>query len=539
MDADRWRRVNELFHAALELPPSERDAYLANSCGDDPELRDEVTSLLASHDLSDDFIETPAFEAGAELLHGHSGDRPDPAGQDSLAGKRLGQYEIGSSLGYGGMGVVYLAEDTRLGRQVAIKALADHLGRDERSRERLRREARAAAALSHQGIATVFALEEFDDHLYIVYEYAEGETLRDELDRGALSPNTAVTTALAVARALDAAHRLGIVHRDLKPENVIRTRDGGIKILDFGLASFQGSPLVESDDGETGAPEQAPPVDGADPRLTLPGVILGTPSYMSPEQLRGRDVDFRADQFSFGVMLYEMISGTHPFEGEDAASTMARILEVEPFALDDDAVEGTDPEILTIIETCLQKDREERYPSTTDLVDELAELVGPVDAATESDKPPRHDAFWWWRFHQLAAGFGYFALLAALWWVRQTNAGTPQAGLSTAMLFLAVLPAVVAGSLRIHLAFTSRYYREQLPLQRRRVRLWVRWADYAYVLVIGIGAGLAVARDADMATFLVAAAVGVFVFATLIEPATTRAAFREPAGTPAGHKTGS
>jgi len=564
VDPDRWQRVNELFHAALGLEPAERAAFLETSCGADSELREEVASLLASHARADDFIETPAYEAGAELLHGPSGGQPSPSGGQSLVGKRLGQYEISSSLGYGGMGVVYLAEDTRLGRPVAIKALAHHLGRDERSRERLRREARAAAALSHQGIATVFALEEFDDQLYIVYEYAEGETLRDELERGPLPFDLAVTTALAIARALEAAHRLGIVHRDLKPENVIRTRDGGIKILDFGLASFQGSPLRAAGDSAGDEPAGSGP-EPIDARLTLPGVILGTPSYMAPEQLRGRDVDFRADQFSFGVLLYEMVSGIHPFEGDDPASTMARILEVEPFELASVA-EAADPGTLAILETCLRKDPADRYPSTSALVEALEGMAGGTSAETSvasagsaeravaaaasqdaaavsasedaaappvglaetvssGERPRRHDAIWWWRFHQLAAGFGYYALLLALWWVRETSAGTPQSGSSTAMLLLAVLPVVVAGSLRIHLAFTYRYYPDQLQRQRRRARPWIRWAEYAYVLVIGVGAALSVSRDADMATFLIAAAVGVFVFSTMIEPATTRAAF--------------
>ena len=552
VDPDRWQKINELFHAALELAPEERNRYLDTSCGGDDELRAEVASLLASHAEADDFIETPAYEARAELLNGPNEELSARSAGFPLVGKRLGPYEIGPSLGYGGMGVVYLAEDTRLGRPVAIKALADHLGRDERSRERLRREARAAAALSHQGIATVFALEEFDDRLYIVYEYAEGETLGDELQRGALSTEQVASTGLAIARALEAAHALGIVHRDLKPENIIRTRDGGIKILDFGLASFQTSPLTPPTPAGGDLSSGEVQADQPQPRLTLPGMILGTPSYMAPEQLRGRDVDFRADHFSFGIVLYEMASGVHPFEGDDPASTIARILEVEP--LDLAAVtELENAAVRVIVETCLQKDPADRYASTSELVDALeavaaepsevaatdpaARAAAPSGASTTEpgvgvgplpdSRPPRHDAFWWWRFHQLAVGVGYYALLLALWWVREANAATPWASWATAMLFLAVLPVVVGGSLRIHLAFSSRYYPEQLERQRRRSGPWIRGADYLYVPLLGVGAALAVSHDAGMATLLVAAAVGVFVFSTMIEPATTRAAFSE------------
>ena len=302
MDADRWKQVNELFHAALEQPEGDRAAFVAAESGDDETLRAEVESLLDSHAESEDFIEKPAFESGAALLETPSGDSM-AAAAEALIGAEIGPYVIRDSLGYGGMGVVYLADDTRLDRPVAIKALAEHLGADERSRTRLRREAKAAAALPHEGIATVHALEEFDDRLYVVYEYVEGETLRDAM-RGGLKRDDALRIGGAVADALAAAHDAGIVHRDLKPENIICTPDGGVKILDFGLASFQQPAIPRAVSGEDEA------------RLTLPGMLLGTPSYMSPEQLKGREVDFRSDLFSLGVLLSEMLTGVHPFEGE-------------------------------------------------------------------------------------------------------------------------------------------------------------------------------------------------------------------------------
>ena len=199
--------------------------------------------------------------------------------------ERIGHYLIRGVLGEGGMGVVYLAEDSRLGRTVALKAVAPQYVGDPARRERLRREARAAASLQHPGIATVFALEEIDDHLYIAGEYVPGETLRDELARGPLTPARAVETMLAIARALAVAHERGVIHRDLKPENLMRTPAGDMKILDFGLARVHD------------------PVS-TDATLSAEGSVLGTPAYMSPEQIRGKTVDGRADLFALGVVLY-------------------------------------------------------------------------------------------------------------------------------------------------------------------------------------------------------------------------------------------
>lgn len=519
MDPERWRHVNDIFHAALEHDADARATFLESSCGDDAGLQREVESLLRSHVEADDFIETPAYEAGAELLHGNPSGGLSPAAK-ALIGQQIGPYAIEASLGYGGMGVVYLAEDTRLDRKVAIKVLADHLGRDERSRERLRREAKAAAALSHQGIATVFALEEFDGHLYIVYEYAEGQTLREEMGDGPLSGLRLLDTALAIGRALEAAHALGIVHRDLKPENIIRTPDGGIKILDFGLASIQASPLAKAHSGED------------EVRLTLPGMLLGTPSYMSPEQLKGRDVDFRADLFAFGVLLYEMASGTHPFEGDDPASTIARILEVEPLDLSEQ-VRLDLPEIEALLRKLLRKRPDERYAGTPELVADLERLAG-ARAGGGSANAAGHDAFWWWRFHQFAIAAAYGATLYGLWWAKEWTVGGSRE-LGGSMLFYAgVVPVIVAGSLRLHLAFAARYYPGELRRQLRRSMRWVRPAEFFYAAFLFGGASLIGRSNPLVSALLVATASGLLIFARLIEPTTVRAAFpqREERGRP-------
>ena len=360
---DHWQRVNELFLAVIEQDPAARAAFLDQECAGNAELRAEVESLVAAHEQAGTFLEAPAYEVEAE--------RPDADPGDALVGRRLGQYVVIRMLGRGGMGVVYLADDTRLGRQVAIKALAPEFSQHDKRRERLRLEARAAAALSHPGIATVYALEEFGETLYLIGEYVPGETLRDELARGPLPPGPLLDTGLQIARALAAAHDLGIVHRDLKPENVIRTPAGAIKILDFGLARFQ----------------DPAPVHGDAPRLTEEGTLLGTPAYMSPEQLRGWDVDCRADIFALGVLLYELGCGVHPFEGSDASSTVARILENEP--MDAAALApAIPPGLVRAIRRCLQKDREQRYPTARELIEDL-EGTGEKIAEAPS-LSPRH-----------------------------------------------------------------------------------------------------------------------------------------------------
>ncbi len=227
MNSDRWQAVNALFHAALEVDGPEREALLRTRAEADPELVEEVRSLLARHQPGAKFLEAPAWAVAASLM---ADDAP------SLVGKKVGSYQILEEIGRGGMGVVYAARDERLGRTVALKALPPEYTRDRRHRDRLAREARAAAAFTHESIATVFALEEIDGELYIASELVEGDTLRAELARGPVASDRLIATLVDIASGLSAAHRRNIIHRDLKPENLIRRTDGHIKILDFGLA---------------------------------------------------------------------------------------------------------------------------------------------------------------------------------------------------------------------------------------------------------------------------------------------------------------
>ena len=507
MEAERWHRLSDIFHRALEHEPDRRTAFLDEACQGDPSLLDEVVSLLAFHERSGDLIDTPTHLAADSSSAGSAGE--------TLVGHTLNQYTVTRKLGEGGMGVVYLANDTRLGRPVALKALTRRFTQDDERRERLRREARAAAGLSHPGIATVYALEEFGDDLYIVSEYVPGATLREEVGERPLALRPLLSTAVEIARALAAAHERGVVHRDLKPENVIRTADGGVKVLDFGLAR-----IVNSEGGLS------------ETRLTETGAILGTPGYISPEQLRGTGVDFRADLFSFGVMVYELASGIHPFASSNAASTIARVLEADP---PDVTTPGFScpPALNKVIHRCLQKEPSLRYGSTQELVAALEQLqrnlaeaqTGPSAPRAPASKPlgdSRTTSLWWWQFHQGIVGVMYYLTLVPMWMIRER---TPEPW-GPLLFFSTVLAVGVAANLRFHLWFTSRFNPSELTTQRARVFWPVRVADSLFVLLLVVAGALTVQSEVALPTLLVSLAVGSFIAFWLIEPSTTRAAFK-------------
>jgi len=507
VDAERWQRLKEVFHGALEQDPASRAAYLDEACAGDAALRAEVDALIANHEEEDDFLEKPAYQVAAGLLEGDPGDE--------LLGRRLGPYSVTRKIGEGGMGVVYLAEDTRLGRQVAIKALAPRHTSDPQHRERLRREARIAATLSHPAIATVYALEEHAGNLYIICEYVRGRTLLEELSAGRLPPLLLLDTGIEVARALAAAHEQGIIHRDLKPENVMRTPEGAIKILDFGLARFQTPRHKDA------------PLAG---RLTGAGTYLGTPAYSSPEQLLGLEVDFHTDIFSFGIMMYEMASGTHPFVAADSVTTLARILEAEPAGLAS-LSPMIPPGLEPIVRRCLQKSPGQRYSTTRELVADLEQLRKDTAPAPESRPQalaPLPDAayaarlkpLWWWQFHQVWVGLMYYLMLLPMWKVKEWTPG----GWGALFFFLSVAAVGVAANLRIHLWFTSVYYPLELGEQIRRVSIWIRCADVLFVAMLLTGALAILGAHEVYATLLIAVAIGSLGAFLLIEPTTARAA---------------
>ena len=361
MTPERYRKIGELFHAALELGADERNAFLERECAGDAELRREVESLIRSHEEGGGVIDEPPMSVAAGLL---AEDMAKTVVGQTLAGR----YRVLSLLGAGGMGRVYLAEDAELGRRVALKLLPEHLTHDAEQARRFRQEARAASALNHPNIITVYGIEQADGSSVIASEYIEGEPLRARLSRGALPPSETLDIAAQIASALRAAHEAGIVHRDVKPENVMLRPDGYVKVLDFGIAKLAPRRTNIEGDGQHGSEVK-----------TTPGLIMGTDRYMSPEQARGQEVDARADVWSLGCVLYEMLSGRPPFTGETASDVVAAVLKTEPAPLAQVAT-GMPAELQRIIGKCLEKDREERYPSAEELLADLRRLQKRLEA---------------------------------------------------------------------------------------------------------------------------------------------------------------
>jgi serine/threonine-protein kinase len=339
---ERWKRVNELFEKSLERKPAERGAFLEEACGGEAGLREEVESLLAAHGSAGSFMDQPALTALE--------DRSEPSIEP---GARLGPYDVLALVGFGGMGEVYRARDPRLGRDVAIKVLSPRAGGSD-STLRLDREARAAAALNHPNILAVYDVGVAGKVPYVVSELLEGETLRARLRRGPLPWAETLDLARQAAAGLAAAHDKGIVHRDLKPENLFLTRDGRLKILDFGLARQLDLPRAGGD-------------TPTDPLLTQPGTVIGTVGYMAPEQVKGRRADVRSDVFAFGAVLYEMLSGRRAFSGDSSIETLSAILTEEP-RLDDGGIPTGLEEILR---RCLRKPPEERFASAGEVASAL------------------------------------------------------------------------------------------------------------------------------------------------------------------------
>jgi len=377
MNPERWQQIDQLFQAALGLAPEARSAFLAEACGGDEELRREVESLLESDERAESFIEAPAFERAAGLLAEEAAPTP--------VGRRFGHYRILSLLGAGGMGEVYLAQDTRLGRKVALKLLPVRFTQDAARVHRFKQEARAASATNHPNIITIYeigqAAPEAGGTHFIATEFVEGETLRRHLAGTRLTLTAALEVAAQVAAALAAAHDTGVVHRDIKPENIMLRPDGYVKVLDFGLAKLTELP---SDAVDTGAPTQTA-------MTTEPGLVMGTVAYMSPEQARGLKVDARSDIFSLGVVLYEMIAGCAPFAGATRSDVLAAILTAEPAPLTQHAPE-VPPELNRVVAQALRKDREERYQTIKDLLSDLKDLKQELEFKAKLERSPQPEA---------------------------------------------------------------------------------------------------------------------------------------------------
>src|SRR5438128_989971 len=362
MKPERWQQIKNLLQAALEREPAERPAFLDEACQGDKLLRQQVNSFIISHEQAGGFIEEPAFEVMAESLENK---------QTELVGQMLGHYRVLEQLGAGGMGEVYLAQDTRLGRKVALKMLpADLTAEDERVR-RFQQEARAASALNHPNIITIYEIAEMDSRRFMATEFIDGETLFERLKAGLMKLYDALDVAVQVTSALCAAHQAGIVHRDIKPGNIMLRTYGIVKVLDFGLAML----TEQKHDG----------LEAATLVKTKQGTVMGTAHYMSPEQARGQKMDARTDIFSLGVVLYEMVTGRVPFAGETMTDVLASILREQPPSLSQCAPEAPD-ELQRIVHSALRKDKEQRYQTAGDLWTDLKALKQRLEFEVELER---------------------------------------------------------------------------------------------------------------------------------------------------------
>jgi len=345
-------QVESVFHAVLDLPAAERAAYLAQACSGDESLHAEVSSLISALDSSDGFMEQPALNLGLNVLA--------QSAEQSMNGKSVGAYRVLSRLGKGGMGEVYLAEDTRLGRKVALKFLSQEFVGDNWAKRQLVKEAQAAAMLDHPNICPVYGIEESDEHTFIIMQYVEGETLADLIRKQPLAADEVVQLARQIVGALAEAHAHGIIHRDIKPRNIMVTPNGQAKVLDFGLAKT----VHQKKTLET--------VEDSISHLSQVGMVPGTIAYMSPEQLRGEKLDYRSDIFSVGTVLYETVSGTNPYRRKNNAEIISSILTLTPKPI---MQAGSTPKSLdTIVQRCLKKDRDERYQSASEMLLDLDKL---------------------------------------------------------------------------------------------------------------------------------------------------------------------
>ena len=473
MTPEQRRRVRDLFEAAIGeemITPSALDAWIAQQAADDAVVRDEVRSLLAHHSRAGEFLQSPVLDRVPHLL-----------GEDAPLepGTAIGPYTIVRELGRGGMGRVYLASDSRLGRSVALKAVAPLYAGDATQRERLRREARVVAGLRHPGICTVYALEEIEGELYIASEFVDGATLRESIASGP-RPTAAEVLSLAreLASALAYAHERGVVHRDLKPENLMLTGGGGgvhVKILDFGLARL--------DSGEGPQPAAF---------VTQSGVVVGTPAYMAPEQMQRGAVDARADVFAFGIVVHEYASGAHPFSGGPPGQALARGL-------------------ADVIARCLRQNPAERFASAVDVAAALEAADGAPGAAVHAG---------WWRTHQIVI-VALYAIAAALAWQLKEWERSP----ASMALFFALGPASTIGAvLRGHLVFTERVNPGGLAAERRRAGRAARLIDL-FVSVMLFADGMLITDRPLPSMLTVSLALGILVASLVVEPATTRAAF--------------
>ncbi len=350
MTPERWQQVDQLFHAVLACQPEERSEFLATQCAGDETLRSEVESLISSLEEAEDFIEAPAGDLAAEVLGTHrSAFQP---------GQEIENYRIVNRLGSGGMGEVYLAEDIRLKRNVALKILPSHFTVNPDRVRRFEREAQAASALNHPNIVTIYEIGHSNSTHFIATEFVDGKTLRQLINEKPFTLNETLNVSMQVADALSGAHAAGIVHRDIKPENIMIRRDGYVKVLDFGLAKLTEQQAASEDETETPTLLQS-----------NPGLVMGTVQYMSPEQARARNVGVGTDIWSLGIVMYELLAGHVPFSGETPSHVMVSLMEDKLPPLRHRA--DVPAELDRFVTKALRKNQKERYQTAGELARDL------------------------------------------------------------------------------------------------------------------------------------------------------------------------
>jgi serine/threonine protein kinase len=406
---ERLRQIEALFHRARERTPPERDALLASECAGDSELRREVESLLAQPPAG--ALDAPVGALVADL----AADAP-------LTGRRLGVFEMQGLLGVGGMGEVYRAQDTRLGRAVAIKILPRAFRDNYNRLARFEREARVLASLNHPHIGAIYGVEDAEGVSALVMELVEGEDLAARLSHGALPVDEALRIATQIAEALEAAHEQGVVHRDLKPANIKVRPDGTVKVLDFGLAK-----ALDSNGSARFSPAASPTIAAY---TTQAGLLVGTAAYMPPEQAKGKSVDKRADLWSFGGVLFEMLSGRQPFEGETISDVLAKVIEREP---DWTALPSTTPPAIhKLLRRCLEKDPKRRIDSAAVARLEIEDAMSAPASSVFASEVNRRQV---WPLWALASSAALAATAGAIaMWIVMRPAPAPAAAVSASPL---------------------------------------------------------------------------------------------------------